>query len=353
MNLENIIRENVKKLSPYSSARDEFEQFTRSMIYLDANENPFSNGMNRYPDPQQKDLKAAIADKKDIYVENILLGNGSDEVLDLIFRAFCEPNQDNIITLPPTYGMYGVLANINAIENREVLLNEEFQPNVDVILNAVDANTKIIFLCSPNNPTGNSFSDESIIRILNNFKGLVVLDEAYIDFSANKSWLNELNDFPNLIITQTLSKAYAMAGLRIGILYASKPIIAVLNKIKPPYNVNILSQEAAEKKLLQSTLKAQVRKILVEKEKLVSALKATKFIVKVFPSDANFILVKVDEATYRYQQFLDNGVVVRNRSNQPLCENCLRITVGNKEENERLMEVLKILNNAEKSIIYR
>ena len=353
MNLENIIRENVKKLSPYSSARDEFEQFTRSMIYLDANENPFSNGMNRYPDPQQKDLKAAIADKKDIYIENILLGNGSDEVLDLIFRAFCEPNQDNIITLPPTYGMYGVLASINAIENREVLLNEEFQPNVDVILNAVDANTKIIFLCSPNNPTGNSFSDESIIRILNNFKGLVVLDEAYIDFSANKSWLNELNDFPNLIITQTLSKAYAMAGLRIGILYASKPIITVLNKIKPPYNVNILSQEAAEKKLLQSTLKAQVRKILVEKEKLVSALKATKFIVKVFPSDANFILVKVDEATYRYQQFLDNGVVVRNRSNQPLCENCLRITVGNKEENERLMEVLKILNNAEKSIIYR
>jgi histidinol-phosphate aminotransferase len=353
MNLENIIRENVKKLSPYSSARDEFEQFTRPMIYLDANENPFSNGMNRYPDPQQKDLKAAIADKKDIYVENILLGNGSDEVLDLIFRAFCEPNQDNIITLPPTYGMYGVLASINAIENREVLLNEEFQPNVDVILNAVDSNTKIIFLCSPNNPTGNSFSDESIIRILNNFKGLVVLDEAYIDFSANKSWLNELNDFPNLIITQTLSKAYAMAGLRIGILYASKPIIAVLNKIKPPYNVNILSQEAAEKKLLQSTLKAQVRKILVEKEKLVSALKATKFIVKVFPSDANFILVKVDEATYRYQQFLDNGVVVRNRSNQPLCENCLRITVGNKEENERLMEVLKILNNAEKSIIYR
>jgi histidinol-phosphate aminotransferase len=249
--------------------------------------------------------------------------------------------------------MYGVLASINAIENREVLLNEEFQPNVDAILDAVDANTKIIFLCSPNNPTGNSFSDESIIKILNNFKGLVVLDEAYIDFSANKSWLNELNDFPNLIITQTLSKAYAMAGLRIGILYASKPIIAVLNKIKPPYNVNILSQEAAEKKLLQSTLKAQVRKILVEKEKLVSALKATKFIKKVFPSDANFILVKVDEATYRYQQFLENGVVIRNRSNQPLCENCLRITVGNKEENERLMEVLKILNNAEKSIIYR
>ena len=345
MNLENLIRENVKKLSPYSSARDEFEQFTKPMIYLDANENPFTNGMNRYPDPQQKDLKAAIADKKDIYVENILLGNGSDEVLDLIFRAFCEPNKDNIITLPPTYGMYGVLANINAIENREMLLNEDFQPNVDAILNSVDANTKIIFLCSPNNPTGNSFSDESIIKILNNFKGLVVLDEAYIDFSANKSWLNELNDFPNLIITQTLSKAYAMAGLRIGILYASKPIISVLNKIKPPYNVNILSQETAEKKLLQSTLKAQVRKILVEKEKLIIALKSTKFIVKIFPSDANFILVKVDDANFRYQQFLDNGVVVRNRSNQPLCENCLRITIGNKEENERVIELLKSFNN--------
>ena len=345
MNLENLIRENVKKLSPYSSARDEFEQFTKPMIYLDANENPFTNGINRYPDPQQKDLKAAIADKKDIYVENILLGNGSDEVIDLIFRAFCEPNRDNIITLPPTYGMYGVLANINAIENREVLLNEEFHPNVDAILDAVDSNTKIIFLCSPNNPTGNSFSDESIIKVLNNFNGLVVLDEAYIDFSSNKSWLNELNDFPNLIITQTLSKAYAMAGLRIGILYASKPIISVLSKIKPPYNVNILSQETAEKKLLQSTLKAQVRKILVEKEKLIVALKSTKFIEKIFPSDANFILIKVDDANFRYQQFLDNGVVVRNRSNQPLCENCLRITIGNKEENERVIELLKSFNN--------
>ncbi len=345
MNLEKLIRENVKKMSPYSSARDEFENFTQKMIYLDANENPFSNGINRYPDPQQKDLKALIAEKKDIYIENILLGNGSDEVLDLIFRAFCEPNRDNIITLPPTYGMYGVLANINAIENREIVLNEEFQPNVDAILSAVDVHTKIIFLCSPNNPTGNSFSDESIIKILNNFKGLVVLDEAYIDFSEQKSWLNELNDFPNLIITQTLSKAYAMAGLRIGILYASKPIISVLNKIKPPYNINILSQETAEKKLIQSTLKAQVKKILVEKEKLIVTLKSTKFIEKIFPSDANFILVKVDDANYRYQQFIEKGIVVRNRSNQPLCENCLRITIGNKEENEQVIEALKTFNN--------
>ena len=232
-------------MKPYSSARDEFENFTQEMIFLDANENPFSNGFNRYPDPQQKDLKAEIAAIKDVYTENILLGNGSDEVLDLVFRAFCEPNKDNVITLPPTYGMYDVLANINAIENREILLNNDFQPDVDAILNAVDNNTKIIFLCSPNNPTGNSFSDESILKLLKNFNGLVVIDEAYIDFSNNKSWLSELNDFPNLIITQTLSKAYAMAGLRVGILYASKDILTVLNKIKPPYNINISSQENA------------------------------------------------------------------------------------------------------------
>ena len=353
MNLENLIRENVKKLSPYSSARDEFEQFTKPMIYLDANENPFTNGMNRYPDPQQKELKTIIADKNNVQKENILLGNGSDEVLDLIFRAFCEPNRDNIITLPPTYGMYGVLANINAIENREVFLNEEFQPNVDAILNSVNSNTKIIFLCSPNNPTGNSFDDSAVIKILNQFKGLVVIDEAYIDFSNEVSWLTVLKDFPNLIITQTLSKAYAMAGLRIEILFASREIISVLNKIKPPYNINGLSQETAVKKLLQNTLSTQVRKILVERNKLIEALLKCEFVEKIYPSDANFILIKVDDANFRYQQFIDNGVVVRNRSNQPLCENCLRISIGTKEETEQIIELLKTFNNAEKSIIYR
>mgnify|MGYP003600109798 FL=1 len=353
MNLENIIRENVKKLSPYSSARDEFEQFTKPMIYLDANENPFSNGMNRYPDPQQKELKTIIADRNNVPKDNIILGNGSDEVLDLIFRAFCEPNRDNIITLPPTYGMYGVLANINAIENREVLLNEEFQPNVEAILNAVDNNTKIIFLCSPNNPTGNSFTDSSVIKILNQFKGLVVIDEAYIDFSKDESWLSVLKDFPNLIITQTLSKAYEMEGLRIGILYASREIISVLNKIKPPYNINGLSQETAVKKMLQSTMPTQVRKILVERNKLIEALSKCEFVEKIYPSDANFILIKVDDANFRYQQFTENGVVVRNRSKQPLCENCLRISIGTKEETEQIIELLKTFNNAEKSIIYR
>lgn len=353
MNLENLIRENVKKMSPYSSARDEFEQFKKPMIYLDANENPFSNGINRYPDPQQRELKAIIAEKNNVPKDTILLGNGSDEVLDLVFRAFCEPNRDNIITLPPTYGMYSVLANVNAIENREVLLNEEFQPNVDAILNAVDKNTKIIFLCSPNNPTGNSFNDASVIKILDQFKGLVVLDEAYIDFSEDESWLSVLKDFPNLIITQTLSKAYAMAGLRVGILYASKEIISVLNKIKPPYNINEVSQETAIKKLNQSTMPAQVKKILVEKKRLETALTKCSFVEKVYPSDANFILFKVDDANFRYQQFIDNGVVVRNRSNQPLCENCLRISIGTKEETEQIIELLKTFNNAEKSIIYR
>jgi len=353
MNLENLIRENVKKMSPYSSARDEFEQFTKQMIYLDANENPFTNGINRYPDPHHRELKAIIADKNNVSKDNIILGNGSDEVLDLIFRAFCEPNRDNIITLPPTYGMYGVLADINAVQNREVLLNEEFQPNVDAILNAVDANTKIIFLCSPNNPTGNSFTDSSVIKILNQFKGLVVLDEAYIDFTEDESWLSVLNDFPNLIIIQTLSKAYAMAGLRVGILYASREIITILNKIKPPYNINELSQEKAIKKLNQSTMPAQVKKIITERNRLEMAFSRCSFIEKVFPSEANFILIKVDDANFRYQQFLENGVVVRNRSNQPLCENCLRISVGTKEETEQIIELLKTFNNAEKSIIYR
>lgn len=353
MNLENLIRENVKKLSPYSSARDEFEHFTKSMIYLDANENPFSNRVNRYPDPQQKELKSLLADKNKVSKDTILLGNGSDEVLDLIFRAFCEPNRDNIITLPPTYGMYGVLANINAIENREVVLNKDFQPDVEAILNAVDNNTKIIFLCSPNNPTGNSFSSKAILKLMNNFYGLIVIDEAYIDFSKKESWLSVLNDCPNLIITQTLSKAYAMAGLRIGVLYASREIITVLNKIKPPYNINVLSQETAIKKLLQRTVASQIKKIVIERKKLTKALSKSEFVQKIYPSDANFILIKVDDADFRYQQFLENGIVVRNRSNQPLCENCLRISIGTKEENEQIIQLIKTFNNAEKSIIYR
>ncbi|MGL4385786.1 MAG: aminotransferase class I/II-fold pyridoxal phosphate-dependent enzyme, partial [Flavobacterium sp.] len=240
--INNLVRENVKQMKPYSSARDEFEDFdTAQMIFLDANENPFENGVNRYPDPQQQSVKSILGQNKGLQKKQILLGNGSDEVLDLLFRGFCEPKTDNIITLPPTYGMYSVLANLNDVTNKEVLLTNEFQPNVEAILEAVDANTKIIFLCSPNNPTGNSFSDESVVYLLNNFKGLVVIDEAYIDFSTKASWVNELDAYPNLVITQTLSKAYGLAGIRLGICYASEAIIGVLNKIKPPYNVNELT----------------------------------------------------------------------------------------------------------------
>lgn len=353
MNLELLTRENVKNMKPYSSARDEFEQFSQPMIYLDANESPFSNSINRYPDPQQKDLKEILATKNNISRDNILLGNGSDEVLDLLFRAFCEPNQDNVITLPPTYGMYSVLANLNAIQNKEVLLTLDFQLNVDKIFEAINQKTKIIFLCSPNNPTGNSFSGDAVIKLLSKFKGLVVIDEAYIDFSEEESWLSILEDFPNLVITQTLSKAFAMAGLRIGILYASKEIIKILNRIKPPYNINVLSQETAIKKLQQSTVPYQVKRTIIERKKLKKELQKCSFVSKVYPSKANFILFKVDDANFRYQQFLENGIVVRNRSTQPLCENCLRISIGLKEENEKVIQILKKLSNVEESIVCR
>jgi len=341
--IQNITRTNVKNMKPYSSARDEFKDFSHNMVFLDANENPFQNGINRYPDPQQKQLKSILSKQKKVNENQILLGNGSDEVLDLLFRAFCEPNSDNVITLPPTYGMYGVLANLNAVENREVLLSKDFQPNVEEILSNVNASTRMIFLCSPNNPTGNSFDDEAVFKILKSFNGLVVIDEAYIDFSKNESWLSQMDSFPNLVVTQTLSKAYAMAGLRVGILYASAEIISILNKIKPPYNVNTLSQETAIKKLEQNTLVAQIKRIVSEREKLIESLAALSFIKKIFPTDANFILVQVDDAEIRYEQLITKGIVIRNRSNQALCDNCLRITVGTKEENSKLLEILKNL----------
>jgi histidinol-phosphate aminotransferase len=341
-NINNLIRENIKSMQPYSSARDEFKNFTQKMVYLDANENPYENGVNRYPDPQQRTVKNALSEIKKVNENQILLGNGSDEVLDLLFRAFCEPNKDNVITLPPTYGMYGVLANLNAIENRKVILSEDFQPQIDEILKNIDQNTKMIFLCSPNNPTGNSFSDESIVTLLKNFKGLVVLDEAYIDFSAKESWLQEINDYPNLVITQTLSKAFGMAGIRLGILYASEAIISVLNKIKPPYNVNELTQQKALERILDfPTVQSEIKNIEAERAILLSQLDNLNFVQKVFPTDANFVLIKVDDANKRYDQILEKGIVIRNRAKEPLCDNCLRITIGTKDENEKLIEVLK------------
>lgn len=344
--INTIIRENVKVMKPYSSARDEFEDFdTANMVFLDANENPFQNGVNRYPDPQQSNLKAILALRNKVSKKQILLGNGSDEVLDLIFRAFCEPKVDNVITLPPTYGMYGVLANLNAIENREVLLSTDFQPQVDTILESVNENTKIIFLCSPNNPTGNSFLDENVLKLVENFNGLIVIDEAYIDFSEKESWLTRIEKYPNLIITQTLSKAYGLAGIRLGICYASSEIIAVLNKIKPPYNVNELTQQRALERLSDSKkIESEITAIIKQRDLLLKTLEQVKFVKKIYPTEANFILIKVDDANKRYDELIAKGIVIRNRTNQALCENTLRLTIGTEEENHKLIHVLNVLH---------
>ena len=343
-NIKNMVRESVDQLKPYSSARDEYVSDGSEMIFLDANENPFENGVNRYPDPYQRSLKSLLAEQKGVSESNMLLGNGSDEVLDLIYRAFCEPNWDNIITLPPTYGMYKVLAGINAVENREVLLTLDFEPNVPEILKAVDDKTKLLFICSPNNPTGNTFAVDKVQQLLESFQGLVVIDEAYIDFSEEESWVSKLTGYPNLIVTQTLSKAYGLAGIRLGICYASEEIIAILNKIKPPYNVNQLTQQQALQRLLnQDAVATEVQQILRERTSLIQALKALAFVQEIYPTDANFVLAKVDDANKRYQQLLEQKVVVRNRSTQPLCKNTLRLTVGTPEENKTLIAILKQL----------
>ena len=341
--LEKITRENVKKLVPYSSARDEFSG--SKGIFLDANENPFDTGYNRYPDPHQKKLKSKIAIMKGVKPGNIFLGNGSDEAIDLLFRAFCEPAKSNVIILPPTYGMYEVAANINAIEIRKVLLTDNFQPDVKGILKSIDENTRLIFFCSPNNPTGNSFQPELIEEILNSFEGIVVIDEAYIDFSAQKSCITRLNKHPNLVVLQTFSKAWGMAALRLGMAYASEEIIAVIAKIKPPYNINGATQQL----VLEALENAQkvsicISEILAERSKMVSALSAIPTVRKVFPSDANFILVKVDDAKNLYDYLKKEDIIVRDRSKIEMCAGCLRITIGSSLENEKLINTLRKYN---------
>ncbi len=345
-NINNLVRENIQNCKPYSSARDEFTDFNTDMVFLDANENPFENGINRYPDPKQQFVKKLVATQKKVSTQHILLGNGSDEVLDLIFRAFCEPKKDNIIILPPTYGMYKVLAAINDIEIKEVLLTKAYQPKTITILKSSNENSKILFLCSPNNPTGNSFNTEEVEKLLIHFKGIVVIDEAYIDFSAQKSWLERLEEFPNLIITQTFSKAYGMAGIRLGICYASQEIITILNSIKPPYNVNQLTQLKAVERLGNITsIQNEIQKIKVQRIWLAKELRKIDFIHTIYPSDANFILIQVDDATKRYNQLIERKIVVRNRTEQPLCNNCLRITVGTLEENSKLIKELTNLTD--------
>lgn len=281
MNLNKLLRKNILQMKPYSSARDEYKDLEANMVFLDANENPFNSAVNRYPDPQQTALKTLISNQKNVPTNQVLLGNGSDEVLDLIFRAFCEPNQDSILSLPPTYGMYNVLANLNAIENIQVPLASNFELEVDKILANVKTNTKLLFICSPNNPSGNTVDCAAIEQLLSAFNGLVVIDEAYIDFTDETSWTERINSYPNLIVTQTLSKAYGLAGIRLGICYASQEIIAILNKIKPPYNINTLTQDAALKALENKNKVAdQIKTILQERNRLAKALETYSFVKK-------------------------------------------------------------------------
>lgn len=343
-NLNNLVRENIKVLTPYSSARDEFKGEAR--IFLDANENSFGSPLtkwyNRYPDPLQWELKKKIGSIKAVKPENILLGNGSDECIDLLIRAFCEPQQDNIVICPPTYGMYEVYAAINNVPLKKVPLTPNYQLDLEALSEAVDERTKLIFLCSPNNPTANSLIREDVEMILNNFDGLVVIDEAYINFSRQRSFTADLQDYPNLVIMQTFSKAWGLAALRLGMTIASPEIIDILNKIKPPYNINQATQELAMKALENlEDVNAMIKEIVAEREKLAKELEELPLVEKVYPSDANFLLAKVPDALSVYNFLKAHGIIVRNRSNVILCEGCLRITIGTPAENKELVEKLK------------
>lgn len=340
MDINSLVRENILKMKPYSSARDEFSGMDG--LFLDANENPINNGVNRYPDPYQQQLKSIIAEQKGVAIENMLLGNGSDEVLDLLFRAFCEPKQDNVVVTAPSYGMYKVLANLNDVNCKEVLYETDFSLDADKIIAAVDENTKFIVLCSPNNPTGNSIPKEEIEKVLNKTNCLVIVDEAYIDFSNKSSCIDCLDEYNQLIVCQTFSKYFGMAGLRLGMCFASEEIIAILNRIKPPYNVNVLTQQKAIE-LLKIVDKDYKNEVIDERNSLAESLSALDFVVKVYPSDANFLLVKTINANAVYNQLLKQGIVIRNRANEPLCKDCVRISIGTTKENTALIAALKTI----------
>ncbi len=339
MNLDQLLRENIRSLQPYSCARDEFKG--EASVYLDANENPYNAPYNRYPDPLQWEVKEKISVIKNVPAENIFLGNGSDEPIDLLFRAFCEPRIDNVVAIEPTYGMYKVSASINDVEYRKVLLDENFDFSADDLLAACNANTKIIWLCSPNNPTGNSLNKEQIIKTLEGFSGIVVLDEAYIDFASHASFTKFLSEYPNLVILQTFSKAWGSAAIRLGMAFASIEIIAVLNKIKYPYNINILTQKQALKALEDAEkTKDWVKTLLNERSKLEEDLRQLPFVQHIYPSDSNFVLVKVDDANAVYQYLVNKSIIVRNRNTVSLCLGCIRITVGTPHENNTLLKEL-------------
>lgn len=342
--INNLLRENIKNLVPYSSARDEYQG--EASVFLDANENAFGSPLaqqfNRYPDPLQIAVKKRLSEIKGLPVRNIFLGNGSDEAIDILFRSFCNPGTDNVILVPPTYGMYQVSANINDIATRNVPLTENFQLNLEGIAEAIDKNTKLIFICSPNNPTGNSIDRADVETLLANFDGIVVVDEAYINFSRQKTFIQELTEYANLVVLQTLSKAWGLAGLRLGMAFASEEIIEVMNKVKPPYNVNEASQQLAMQALANiEQVNAWIKETLFERDRLVLGLKDFDFVVDIYPSDANFILVKTTDARGIYNFLVQKGIIVRDRSKVDLCQGCLRITVGTPQENNLLLDTLQ------------
>ncbi len=340
MDLQELLRPNIRELQPYSCARDEFKG--EAKVFLDANENPYNAPYNRYPDPLQIQLKASIARLKDIVPERIFFGNGSDEAIDLLYRAFCEPGKDNVIAIEPSYGMYKVCADINGVSYQRVLLSEDFQFSAEEMLRSSDEQTKLFWLCSPNNPSGNSLCSTEIEKLLEHARGIVVIDEAYIDFSAGRSFLSKLKHYPNLVILQTLSKAWGQAAIRFGMAFASEEIIAVLNKIKYPYNINLLTAQHAAQSISElSTMQERVQILLAERAKLSESLQAFPQVERVYPSDANFLLVKVNDAAHCYNELLQRGIVVRNRNSVPLCTNCLRISVGTPQENNLLLRALK------------
>lgn len=343
-----LLRDNIRTLKPYASARDEFSG--EASVYLDANENSFGSPLtkwyNRYPDPLQWKIKEKLQEIKGVPAQQIFLGNGSDECIDVLMRAVCEPAIDNIIICPPTYGMYEVSANINNVAIRKVPLTAAFQLDLPAIEAAIDDHTKMIFICSPNNPTGNSLIKEDVEAILNNYFGLVIVDEAYINFSRHRSFAQELNDYPQLVILQTLSKAWGLAALRVGMAFASEEIIAVMNKVKPPYNINQASQDLVLKALEEvGMVNDMIQEIVKGRDALADALQGISIVEHVYPSDANFLLVKIKDAHQVYHQLLEKGIVVRDRSNVTLCEGCLRITVGTPSEDQQLVEALRAIGS--------
>ena len=340
MDIRELLRENIRTLAPYSTARDEYQG--EWGIYLDANENPYDNNYNRYPDPHQKNLKRRLAEIKGVPVEKIFIGNGSDEPIDLVFRLFCEPRRHNAVSIAPTYGMYKVAAAINDVQMREVQLEPGFTLDAEKLLAAADENTRLLFLCSPNNPSGNCFPKKEIEKVIRRFNGIVILDEAYIDFAGQPGFLSELDEYPNLVILQTLSKAWGMAGLRLGLAFAQPLIVDTLSRVKYPYNINVVTQKIVLEQLRKSP-DAQIAEIVSERGRVLEGLAKNPVIRKIHPTDANFVLVEVDEPRTIYDRLIGAGIIVRDRSRIKGCEGCLRITIGTPEENDRLLETLKKL----------